>query len=568
MGLHHLGQVMGQVLGFGHCKESASTVSTTPDSTPSSTEGVSEETDFLEPQTAEEHSDDDVQTDSSLYWGTPRQMSLESTLSIGTPLGQPPCFPGGFPSSSSPELTVRAFAEGANGSGVRRPSESDVPHRTKERTSQLRGVIRTETIETFLAEEEDDTEEYHFNLFEMTDQQKDKVEREIVPEPRDRADWDPLQTTLVLTTLGSALTCRDHEETKVPKLRLSKTEMEPQAEGILKGDPELELLPMEESGDWEAHEISEAHTAEVETEADEERFLEGGTSNQTELGHGQVLQVMRLNAEPHLVMMTEPEFTSSDPSFPPVTEAEGMAGEMEVMEAASLMGTMEETGSIGTVETTGSIDRVMPAGVTGTVDAVLPGSCDCCVYTNNATGCQNSLALVTAPSGYEIREVTDEETRAEDWQSPQQPSALDQSDHPKSQGLEAIDQSATDLLYWEDVKKTSTLFGAIVLILFSLTQFSGISVLAYLTLSVLSVTISLRLYTAVLHLIYKTQEVHPFQVYLDLDINLSQEQFRKYSEIMVLYMTSAVTHLRRLFLVEDLLDSLKPGPSPLLRLPC
>ncbi|XP_067831136.1 reticulon-1-A-like [Heptranchias perlo] len=116
-----------------------------------------------------------------------------------------------------------------------------------------------------------------------------------------------------------------------------------------------------------------------------------------------------------------------------------------------------------------------------------------------------------------------------------------------------------DLLYWEDVKKTGTLFGAIVLILFSLTQFSGISVLAYLTLSVLSVTISLRLYTSGLHLIYKTQEVHPFQVYLDLDINLSQEQLRKYSETLVLYLTSAITHLRRLFLVEDLLDSLKFG---------
>ncbi|GCB82329.1 hypothetical protein scyTo_0022311 [Scyliorhinus torazame] len=72
-------------------------------------------------------------------------------------------------------------------------------------------------------------------------------------------------------------------------------------------------------------------------------------------------------------------------------------------------------------------------------------------------------------------------------------------------------EKATDLLYWEDVKKTGTVFGAIILVLFSLTQFSGISVLAYLTLSVLSVTISLRLYTSALHLIYKTQEAHPFQ---------------------------------------------------------
>ncbi|XP_078394151.1 reticulon-1-A-like, partial [Cetorhinus maximus] len=49
------------------------------------------------------------------------------------------------------------------------------------------------------------------------------------------------------------------------------------------------------------------------------------------------------------------------------------------------------------------------------------------------------------------------------------------------------------------------------------------------------------------------------RTYLDLDINLFQEQLRKYSEITVLYVTSALTHLRQLFLVEDLLDSLKFG---------
>uniref|UniRef100_A0A4W3GV58 Reticulon n=1 Tax=Callorhinchus milii TaxID=7868 RepID=A0A4W3GV58_CALMI len=115
----------------------------------------------------------------------------------------------------------------------------------------------------------------------------------------------------------------------------------------------------------------------------------------------------------------------------------------------------------------------------------------------------------------------------------------------------------TDLLYWEDVKKTGSVFGAIILVMFSLTQFSSISVLAYLTLSILSVTISLRVYTSVLHLVYKTQERHPFQVYLDMDITLSQEQLRKYTETLLLYITSSINHLRRLFLVQHLLESLK-----------
>ncbi|XP_067830906.1 uncharacterized protein [Heptranchias perlo] len=419
-------------------EESASTVSTTPDSTPSSTEalrdfhafppctGASEETDFLEPQTAQELSDDDVQTDSSLYWGTPRQMSLESTLSCGTPLVQPPCFPGAFPSSSSPDLTASSFGDGTGGCGVRMPSESDVPHRTKEKKSVPTGLVRTETIETFLAEEEDEMEEYHFNLFEMTDQHKVKPVQEMVPEPRDRPDCNPSQSTSALATLASELVCRDHEGIKESRLRLSESETEPQTEGMLKGDLEFGLPQAEEPRDWEDHNVPQVQRAEVEAEADGGRFIEDVAPNQAELGHGQVLGEMPLCDEPGLVMMTEREFTSSDCFLLPVTEDQGMAGEMEVMEAAGGAGTMGTAG---------------PTGGVVTVDAVLPGRCDCCVYTNNATDCQHSLTLVTAPGGYETQEVTDDGTRAENWQSPQQPSALDQSDCLKTQGLEAVDHS-------------------------------------------------------------------------------------------------------------------------------
>ncbi|XP_041035268.1 reticulon-1-B-like isoform X2 [Carcharodon carcharias] len=486
-------------------------------------------------------------------------MSLESTLSCGTPLGQPSCFPGVFPTGTSPDLTVRDFDEGTNGPGAKRPSESDAPPRTKGRTSVPRGVVRTETIETFLAEEEDDMEEDHVHLLEVTDQHKGKVERGMDSDLRDRPDWNPSQSTSAPTALESALTCQGPEETGAPELRVSGSEMEPQGEGTLKGHLEPEPLSMEESRDWEGREVFEVQSAEGEAEADKGRFVEGGASNQSDVDHG---PDPRLSTEPGV---TDGEMTPSVSSPPPVTEAEGTVDEVEVEGATEVRdaagveippGTME---SLGRAEEASSIDVLMPTGAEGIVDAVLPGRCDCCVNTNSAVGCRHPLTLVTAPSGHETQEVTEEEAYAENWQSPQQPSALDQSDHSKSQGLEAVDQSATDLLYWEDVKKTGTLFGAIILILFSLTQFSGISVLAYLTLSILSVTMSLRLYTSALHLIYKTQEVHPFQTYLDLDINLSQEQLRKYSEIIVLYVTSAISQLRRLFLVEDLLDSLKFG---------
>ncbi|KAK1150806.1 reticulon-2-like isoform X1 [Acipenser oxyrinchus oxyrinchus] len=82
---------MGQVLGFAHCKESGS-ISTTPDSTPSSTEGGDEESEFPELQTALDWSKDEEEEEEEegggggcpLVWGTPRQNSCELTFSYIT----------------------------------------------------------------------------------------------------------------------------------------------------------------------------------------------------------------------------------------------------------------------------------------------------------------------------------------------------------------------------------------------------------------------------------------------------------------------------------------------------
>ncbi|XP_033891534.1 reticulon-1-A isoform X5 [Acipenser ruthenus] len=116
---------------------------------------------------------------------------------------------------------------------------------------------------------------------------------------------------------------------------------------------------------------------------------------------------------------------------------------------------------------------------------------------------------------------------------------------------------AIDLLYWRDLKQTGILFGSLLLLLFSLTQFSVVSVIAYLALAALSATISFRIYKSVLQAIQKTDEGHPFKAYLDLEISLSQEQIQKYADNAQLYLNSTMKELRRLFLVQDLVDSLK-----------
>ncbi|XP_066560201.1 reticulon-2a [Amia ocellicauda] len=125
MGPDGAGWSMGQVLGFSHCKEFGS-VSTTPDSTPSSTEGGNEESDFPELQTARDWSEDEEGEggrESPSVWGTPRQNSYELTFSY------------------------IAFAD-TEGTHPRRDSSAGGGRR--QRRGRPGGLSRTDTTETLL----------------------------------------------------------------------------------------------------------------------------------------------------------------------------------------------------------------------------------------------------------------------------------------------------------------------------------------------------------------------------------------------------------------------------------
>ncbi|XP_060942829.1 reticulon-4a isoform X5 [Limanda limanda] len=114
-----------------------------------------------------------------------------------------------------------------------------------------------------------------------------------------------------------------------------------------------------------------------------------------------------------------------------------------------------------------------------------------------------------------------------------------------------------DLLYWRDVKSTGVVFGAALLLLLSLTLCSIVSVCSYIGLALLSVTICFRIYKGILQAIQKSDEGHPFKVYLDRDVALPEDIVHKYSDVALARMNKTICELRRLFLVEDLVDSIK-----------
>ncbi|XP_067243033.1 reticulon-4b isoform X4 [Chanodichthys erythropterus] len=114
-----------------------------------------------------------------------------------------------------------------------------------------------------------------------------------------------------------------------------------------------------------------------------------------------------------------------------------------------------------------------------------------------------------------------------------------------------------DLLHWRDVKSSALVFGSSLFVLLSLTCCSIISVLSYAALALLSVTVTFRIYKGVLQAIQKSDEGHPFKWFLEKDVALSREAVQKHSDVTLSRINSVLKELRRLFLVEDLVDSLK-----------
>ncbi|XP_031785771.1 reticulon-1 isoform X4 [Nasonia vitripennis] len=124
---------------------------------------------------------------------------------------------------------------------------------------------------------------------------------------------------------------------------------------------------------------------------------------------------------------------------------------------------------------------------------------------------------------------------------------------------ERLNPKVAALIYWRDPKKSGIVFGATLGVLLSLAYFSLISVLAYISLLTLTFTVAFRIYKTVLQAIQKTSDGHPFKDILEIDLTLPAEKVHEVADIAVANANAAVSELRRLFLVEDIVDSLKFG---------
>ncbi|XP_064484980.1 reticulon-3-like isoform X2 [Ornithodoros turicata] len=147
-----------------------------------------------------------------------------------------------------------------------------------------------------------------------------------------------------------------------------------------------------------------------------------------------------------------------------------------------------------------------------------------------------------------------------------QPSVSMPSDKPNVMDSEATSTtdrkccpftSVEELVYWRCAKKSGLAFGGGLVLLLSLTCFSLISVVAHVALGALVVAITFRVYKNVLQAVQKSSDGHPFKQLLEKDITLPKQRVQDVTETVVKHVEHTVVRLRSLFLVEDLVDSLK-----------
>ncbi|XP_054654456.1 reticulon-4-like isoform X2 [Dunckerocampus dactyliophorus] len=181
---------------------------------------------------------------------------------------------------------------------------------------------------------------------------------------------------------------------------------------------------------------------------------------------------------------------------------------------------------------------------------------------------QSSYRLLSQPSPQkskaELEKVTNQEPPSQTptvhstFSKPEEAVAKKSAEGGKLFKMPNLNLTAVvDLLYWRDVKTTGVVFGAALLLLLSLTVCSIVSVCSYIGLALLSVTICFRIYKGILQAIQKSDEGHPFKQYLDREVALSEDMVHKYSDMVLEKINKSVGELRRLFLVEDLVDSIK-----------
>uniref|UniRef100_A0AC34F847 Reticulon-like protein n=1 Tax=Panagrolaimus sp. ES5 TaxID=591445 RepID=A0AC34F847_9BILA len=123
--------------------------------------------------------------------------------------------------------------------------------------------------------------------------------------------------------------------------------------------------------------------------------------------------------------------------------------------------------------------------------------------------------------------------------------------------VERNHEQVLDIIYWRDPKKSGIVLGAIFVFLFLVAKFSLILIGTYSALLLLVSTLGFRIFKIAEAKFKKTEDKNPFQPLLEKEIDVPQEKIHAQVDVFVESARNMALQLRRLFFVENVVDSVK-----------
>jgi hypothetical protein len=123
---------------------------------------------------------------------------------------------------------------------------------------------------------------------------------------------------------------------------------------------------------------------------------------------------------------------------------------------------------------------------------------------------------------------------------------------------ERLPPAIANLIYWRDYKKSGLVFGTGSLLILALSCFSVISVIAWLSVFLLGMTFAYRFYLLMLQVMQKTDEL-VYEELFKFNIYIRKERAQEFAVVMAGFINNVSAELVRLFLIEDVMDSIKFG---------
>merc|ERR1712111_85566 len=114
---------------------------------------------------------------------------------------------------------------------------------------------------------------------------------------------------------------------------------------------------------------------------------------------------------------------------------------------------------------------------------------------------------------------------------------------------------------WEDPIYSGVVFGSVFSTLVAICYYSLISVFAYASLTLLMAVIGIKIYTYVMVTFLKKETTNPIAKIAGCEVTIPADRVNDYASRGTDKVNCAIKELRRLFMVENMLDSIKFGLS-------